>query len=115
MSDRTLRGSRLGAISYETEYGAEPARRTVAAYRCDRGHEYSVPFSEEAEVPTTWECRLDGSLGRLIDGPAPETKKVKAPRTHWDMLMERRTIADLEEVLAERLDVLRARRGAKSA
>jgi len=115
MADRTLRGSRLGAISYETEYGAEPAPRNVAAYRCARGHEFQVPFSEEAEVPTTWECRLDGTNGLLVDGPEPEAKKVKPPRTHWDMLMERRTIADLEEVLAERLDVLRARRGQKSA
>lgn len=115
MADRTLRGSRLGAISYETEYGAEPAPRNIAAYRCERGHEFSVPFSEEAEIPSTWDCRLDGTVAKLIDGPEPETKKVKAPRTHWDMLMERRTIADLEEVLAERLDVLRARRGQKSA
>ena len=115
MADRTLRGSRLGAISYETEYGAEPAPRNVAAYLCARGHEFRVPFSEEAELPSTWDCRLDGSIGKLIDGPEPEAKKVKAPRTHWDMLMERRSIADLEEVLAERLDVLRARRGQKSA
>jgi hypothetical protein len=115
MADRTLRGSRLGAISYETEYGAEPAPRNVAAYRCGRGHEFSVPFAEEAEIPAMWECRLDGTMAQLVDGPAPEAKKVKAPRTHWDMLMERRTIADLEEVLAERLDVLRARRGTKSA
>ena len=115
MADRTLRGSRLGAISYETEYGAEPAPRNMAAYRCQRGHEFRVPFSEEAEIPTTWECRLDGTNGLLIDGPEPETKKVKPARTHWDMLMERRSIADLEEVLAERLDVLRARRGQKSA
>jgi hypothetical protein len=115
MADRTLRGSRLGAISYETEYGAEPAPRNVAAYRCARGHEFSIPFAEDAELPTTWECRLDGSMAQLIDGPAPEAKKVKAPRTHWDMLMERRSIADLEEVLEERLDVLRARRGSKSA
>ena len=115
MADRTLRGSRLGAISYETEYGAEPAPRNVAAYRCDRGHEFSVPFSEEAEVPSSWECRLDGSSALLVNGAAPETKKIKAPRTHWDMLMERRSIADLEEVLAERLDVLRARRGTKTA
>jgi hypothetical protein len=115
MADRTLRGSRLGAISYETEYGAEPAPRNMAAYRCQRGHEFRVPFSEEAEIPTTWECRLDGTSGLLIDGPAPEAKKVKPARTHWDMLMERRSIADLEEVLAERLDVLRARRGQKSA
>jgi RNA polymerase-binding protein len=115
MADRTLRGSRLGAISYETEYGAEPAPRNIAAYRCERGHEFSVPFSEEAEIPSSWDCRFDGSPALLIDGPAPEAKKVKAPRTHWDMLMERRSIADLEEVLAERLDVLRARRGQKSA
>lgn len=115
MADRTLRGSRLGAVSYETEYGAEPAPRNVAAYRCPRGHEFSVPFSEEAEIPTTWECRLDGTSAVLVDGPEPEAKKVKPPRTHWDMLMERRSIADLEEVLNERLDVLRARRGAKSA
>ncbi len=115
MADRTLRGSRLGAISYETEYGAEPAPRNIAAYRCAQGHEFSVPFSEEAEIPSTWDCRLDGSVAKLIDGPEPEAKKVKAPRTHWDMLMERRSIADLEEVLAERLDVLRARRGQKSA
>ncbi|HZB21605.1 MAG TPA: RNA polymerase-binding protein RbpA, partial [Blastococcus sp.] len=32
------------------------------------------------------------------------------PRTHWDMLLERRSVEDLEEVLAERLDVLRGRR-----
>lgn len=115
MADRTLRGSRLGAISYETEYGAEPAPRNMAAYRCAQGHEFTVPFAEEAEIPTTWECRLDGTNGLLVDGPAPEAKKVKPVRTHWDMLMERRSIADLEEVLAERLDVLRARRGQRSA
>ena len=79
MADRTLRGSRLGAISYETEYGAEPAPRNIAAYRCERGHEFSVPFSEEAEIPSTWDCRLDGSVAKLIDGPEPEAKKTKAP------------------------------------
>ncbi len=110
MADRTLRGSRMGAVSYETEYGAEPAPRNLAAYACPRGHD-----SEEADVPSTWECRLDGATAQLVDGPAPEAKKTKPARTHWDMLMERRTVADLEEVLAERLDVLRARRGAKSA
>jgi hypothetical protein len=41
----------------------------------------------------------------------PAQKKAKPPRSHWDMLLERRTIADLEEVLAERLAVIRERRG----
>ena len=79
------------------------------------GHAFSVPFSGEAEIPAQWECRLDGSAARLVDGPEPEAKKGKPVRTHWDMLLERRSVADLEEVLAERLDVLRARRGTKSA
>jgi len=40
-------------------------------------------------------------------------------RTHWDMLLERRSIADLEELLRERLDLLHGQQGlaplAKSA
>ena len=102
----------MGAVSYETEYGAEPVVRNMASYVCAYGHEFTVPFAEEAELPSTWDCRLDGSEATLLDGPAPAEKKVKPARTHWDMLMERRTIADLEEVLEERLDVLRSRRGA---
>ena len=111
MADRVLRGSRLGAISYETEYAAEPAPRQFVKFRCERDHVFTVPFADEADLPSSWECRLDGTVAKSIDGPAPEPKKVKPPRTHWDMLIERRSIADLEEVLAERLDVLRARRG----
>ena len=34
----------------------------------------------------------------------------KPPRSHWDMLMERRTVEDLEAVLAERLEIIRERR-----
>jgi len=43
-------------------------------------------------------------------GQSPSPKKVKPPRSHWDMLMERRTVEDLEAVLAERLEVIRERR-----
>ena len=50
------------------------------------------------------------ALTSAVDLPAQ--KKAKPPRSHWDMLMERRTIADLEEVLAERLALIRERRGA---
>ncbi|MBV9822937.1 MAG: RNA polymerase-binding protein RbpA, partial [Actinobacteria bacterium] len=35
MADRVLRGSRLGAISYETEYAAEPAPRQLIRFRCE--------------------------------------------------------------------------------
>ena len=35
-------------------------------------------------------------------------RDVKPVRPHWDMLRERRSIAELEDLLAERLDLLRS-------
>jgi hypothetical protein len=35
---------------------------------------------------------------------------VKPPRTHWDMLLERRSVDELEELLKERLDIIKTRR-----
>ena len=86
MADRTLRGSRMGAVSYETEYGAEPAPRNVAAYRCERGHEFRVPFSEEAEVPVTWDCRIDGSAGGQLDRYVHTFHFVKRPSEAANLL-----------------------------
>jgi hypothetical protein len=33
-------------------------------------------------------------------------------RTHWEMLLERRSLGELEELLTERLELLRDQRGA---
>jgi RNA polymerase-binding protein len=107
MSERSLRGTRLGASSYETDRGVDLAPRQMIEYVCPEGHRFEMPFAEEAEVPATWECRVCGASALRADTERPADKKVKPPRTHWDMLMERRTVADLEEVLAERLAVLR--------
>lgn len=110
MGERTLRGSRLGAVSYETDRNTELAPRQDTEYLCTRGHRFTVPFAAEAEMPSTWECKADGTAAKLVDGTEPEAKKVKPPRTHWDMLLERRSVGELEEVLAERLEVLRGKR-----
>ncbi len=115
MGERVLRGSRLGAVSYETERGSEMAARQNVTYDCPNGHQVGVPFAAEADVPAAWECRVCGAEALLVDGERPEPKKVKPTRTHWDMLMERRTTEDLEEVLAERLAVLRSSTPRKSA
>jgi hypothetical protein len=39
-----------------------------------------------------------------------ETELPKIPRTHYEMLLERRTRVELEEILEERLVELKARR-----
>ncbi len=108
MSERALRGSRLGAQSYETDRGVEVAPRQTAAYDCPSGHHFEVPFSTEADIPAVWECRVCGAEALRFDTVRPEDRKAKPARTHWDMLLERRTIAELEEVLAERLELLRS-------
>ena len=107
MSERALRGTRLGATSYESDAGIDFAPRQDIEYVCPNEHRFVMPFSVEADVPATWECKVCGAVALLVDGTPPEEKSGKPARTHWDMLLERRTVADLEEVLAERLAVLR--------
>ncbi|GAA1186079.1 MULTISPECIES: RNA polymerase-binding protein RbpA [Nesterenkonia] len=112
MSDRSLRGMRLGAQSMETEQGVEPAPRQDVQYVCEDGEKITVTFSAEADVPSTWTSPT-GKEGVLMDGSKPDDTPEKPVRTHWDMLLERRSVEELEEILTERLKQLRERRGEK--
>ena len=110
MADRVMRGSRLGAVSYETDRNNDLAPRQIARYLTENGEEFEVPFAHDAAVPGTWLWR-NGMEGTLIEGgDLTEPKQVKVPRTHWDMLRERRSIEELEELLKERLEIIKSRR-----
>jgi rubredoxin len=108
MADRSLKGTGLGAKSFEDEAGVEFAARQEVGYDCPREHHFTLVFSAEADIPSVWECPRCGAESLRSDGERPELKEEKAPRTHWDMLRERRSIAELEELLAERLSQLRS-------
>lgn len=110
MSDRSLRGMRLGAQSMETEAGVEPAARQQIEYRSEDGESVVVTFAAEADVPDTWTTK-SGREALRVDGKAPELEDVKPQRTHWDMLLERRSIEELDETLEQQLNKLRRRRG----
>jgi hypothetical protein len=106
MADRVMRGSRLGAVSYEASRNHDLAPRKTARYRTENGEEFDMPFAHDAEVPGIWLCR-NGMEGTLIEGgDLAEPKKVKVPRTPWNMLRERRSIEELEELLKERLEII---------
>ena len=107
MGERTLRGARLGGQSFEDERGIEFAARQQVGYICKQGHAFEIPMSAEADVPAVWECPRCGSEALATDGTKPVAKNEKPVRTHWDMLLERRSIKELEDILAERLDLLR--------
>ncbi|WP_447647041.1 RNA polymerase-binding protein RbpA [Nocardioides zeae] len=85
----------------------EFAARQQVGYRCKQGHEFEITMSVEADIPAVWECPRCGSEGLSTAGILPEEKAEKPARTHWDMLLERRSEAELEEILTERLDLLR--------
>jgi len=103
-----MRGSRLGSTSYEVDPGLY-APRELTTYECENRHRVTMPFWLEAdEIPDSWLCAC-GSAG-LRQGiqrqPVPEPKHV---RTHWDMLLERRSIKELQDILKERLQFFRAK------
>lgn len=115
MADRSLRGMRLGTQSLQSEEGVEFSPRVKRTYRASNGTTFDVVFAADAEIPQIWESPKSGQEGVLLgsDGEPVELDETetKVPRSHWDMLLERRTRPELEELLQERLEYLRARRG----
>lgn len=110
MGETSMRGTRLGALSYERDEHVAPAERRIVRYVCPVGHISNVPYFVDAdEIPREWTCRC-GEIGISEEIAPPEPKAERPVRTHWDMLMERRTRADLEELLEERLTLLRESR-----
>ena len=115
MADRTLRGMRLGSQSMQTEEGVEFASRQRVQFRTADGETFDVIFASDAELPDRWHSPKSGKEGVLLspDGTPVDLveSEIKAARTHWDMLLERRTRDELEELLEDRLALLRERRG----
>lgn len=107
MPDRSLRGMSIGAKSMESDQGIDFAPRFQAYYDCPNGHTIILPFSTEAEVPQVWECRCGGEAIQRNAALDPD-REIKPVRTHWDMLLERRSEKELQELLDERLDLLRS-------
>lgn len=114
MADRSLRGMRLGALSLQSDVGVEYSPRKSYHYKTPDGELTEVTFAAEVEPPQVWECRT--GEGALVEEDAhtseDEAHEAKPVRTHWDMLMERRKMDELEEILQERIDYLHARRKA---
>ena len=88
MADRSLKGTGLGAKSFEDEAGVEFAARQEVGYDCPRDHHFSLVFSAEADIPSVWECPRCGAESLRADGERPELKEEKPARTHWDMLRD---------------------------
>jgi hypothetical protein len=113
MSQQTMRGMRLGAQSLESELGVNYSARTVHTYQCANDHVSEITFAADAEVPQVWQCKNCPQQSVLVEaGKKVELELVeeKAGRSHWEMLLERRSREELEEILQERIEYIRGRR-----
>jgi RNA polymerase-binding protein len=81
--------------------GAPPASRQQAAYRCARGHAFTITLAAGIEPPATWGCRC-GAPARPAGGTDPGSGQTERDRC-MALLLRRRTRAELEQLLAERL------------
>lgn len=107
MAERSVKGVGLGSPSYESDRGIALAERELFTYHCPNGHRIELPLARGAHTPVVWECAHCGADALLEGAIAPEKAPVKPARSHWDMLLERRSIYELQLLLEERLALLR--------
>ncbi len=118
MAQQTMRGIRLGSQSLESERGVKFSARVSHSYQCSNQHVSEMIFAADAEIPQTWQCKSCSSQAILLEDGKMVTLDAledKIPRTHWEMLLERRSREELEEILQERLSYIRARRAGGQA
>jgi hypothetical protein len=108
VSSRTLRATGMGSKSFENERTATPSPRQQLEFDCPRHRSFFIVFSIGAELPTSWDCPICWAPATRSDGVQAEAKRVEPVRTHWDRVLERRSVAELEVLLAERLALLKA-------
>ena len=112
MNSEPVRGSRLGSVSNETIEGVTLSPRQTISYTCPNEHVSELIFAAEVEIPELWDCKKCGQSAKR-DGveiePATESEQ-KIVRTHFDLLLERRSRDELEVILQEALADLKERR-----
>ena len=116
MSNKRMQGTRLGSISSESEEGVDFVDRHDVTFRTSDGEEFVVTFMTGVDLPYDWRSPRSSNIGRRLDakgkpiqGDDPNAPAPAAPTvTHWEQLMKRRTIEELEVILQERITAMRA-------
>ena len=75
-------------------------------YSCGSNHSFSRIFAADIAVPTTWDCPHCGQPG-TTDSACQTAEPSGTSRSHWDRLLERRSLDELAEMVAERIQQLR--------
>lgn len=115
-----LRSYRWGHNTAEPDRDTDLAPRTTTRFACPHGHEFTVHFAANADIPTLWTCRQHGAddcrrinTATTTSAKTASARRGRPPRTHLVLLYERRTKGELEALLADTLTAMRRRGGAR--
>lgn len=93
--------------SYRPNRDSAPAARSRVSFACPQGHLFTVLFAATAQPPGIWTCRQHGfEHCPRTDDPEQIEVETKPKRTHFVMLLERRSVAELEALLTETLKAI---------
>jgi hypothetical protein len=67
MSEKRLRGTRLGSTSFESEEGVEFVSTQTVTFRTDDGEEFQVTFMDGVDLPFNWNSPRTSKSGRRLD------------------------------------------------
>ncbi|HYN75950.1 MAG TPA: RNA polymerase-binding protein RbpA [Candidatus Limnocylindria bacterium] len=119
-----VRGYGMSTRSYESDVNVVGVPSHPEVYHCPTGHVLTLNFAADAdEIPQTWDCPKCGRTAHrdetaarrasVTEGdlsvPTMSPRTMVASKTPWDMLLERRSLVELEELLKERLAHFRNR------
>jgi ribosomal protein L37AE/L43A len=112
MSNQAIRGTSLNSSSMSSDVGVELEARQIIEFNCSSCNTtMRIPFALEVELPEKWTCSKCGHEAWRPGITATVDPTEKVGKTPFEMLLERRSREELEEILQERLSYLRARRG----
>jgi hypothetical protein len=78
------------------------APRQQVTYTCGRGHEFTVTLAAQVAAPETWDCRCGAPAHhRATVSSVPAALDEHERR--MEQLLQRRSTAELEQILADRL------------
>ena len=106
MAERSLRGMSIGAKSLESDDNVDFAARNDVAYVCPKPPHHPA-VCRGCRNPGRVECRCGSVAHREGDADREGDEISKPTRTHWDMLLERRSEEELATLLEKRLQMHR--------
>jgi hypothetical protein len=82
--------------------------RFDVVYVCEDGHETTVTMSTNADIPNEWTCLTCSKNARLKNSDIPMEAEPEPKPDHWAKLIQRRTIEELDEMLEERIKLIKS-------